>query len=145
MWLFGRKKKAAKEAEAKRLEAERKAKEEAEAKKKAEEARKLEEAKKAEEKKQEEAKKAAAPAPKKAEAKEEKADSKKELKKVYHVVKRQKDNKWCVKIEGSTRAIKLFDNKVEALEYCEKLAANQNGTLKVHASKGKNKGRIQSN
>ena len=30
--------------------------------------------------------------------------------KKYHVVKRKEDNKWTVKLEGSDKVIKLFDN-----------------------------------
>ena len=66
-------------------------------------------------------------------------------KKVYHVSKRASDSKWAVKKEGGEKVIKLFNTKEEALAYSEKLAANQDGSLKVHASKGKHKGQIRKN
>ncbi len=62
--------------------------------------------------------------------------------KVYHVSKRASDNKWQVFIRGSDKVIKLFDTKVEAEEYCTKMAKNQGATLQIHNSKGANKGKI---
>ena len=62
--------------------------------------------------------------------------------KVYHVTKRAKDDKWTIKIEGSTKVIKLFDSRDEASVFCEQLAENQDALLKYHASHGPNKGRI---
>jgi|GEM_PF-585395 hypothetical protein len=82
-------------------------------------------------------KKAAAP-----EAKAPKAASSKGPKKSYHVAKRP-DGKWYVKGVGQERALKLFKTKVEATEYAENLAKNQDAALYVHASKGKSKGKIQ--
>ena len=64
--------------------------------------------------------------------------------KKYHVVKRKEDNKWTVKLEGSDKVIKLFDTKDEAMVYVKQLASNQGASIAVHASKGVNKGRIQS-
>ena len=61
---------------------------------------------------------------------------------MYHVSKRASDNKWTVKFAGGNKVIKLFDTKVEALEYANKLAEKQEGGVHVHASKGKNKGKI---
>lgn len=61
--------------------------------------------------------------------------------KVYHVSKRASDGKWQVFIKGSDNVIKLFSTKVEAEEYCEKMAKNQGATLLVHKSKGANKGK----
>ena len=61
--------------------------------------------------------------------------------KVYHVSKRASDNKWQVFIQGSDKVIKLFDTKVEAEEYCTKMAINQSATLQIHKSKGVNKGK----
>lgn len=61
--------------------------------------------------------------------------------KVYHVSKRASDNKWQVFIQGSDKVIKLFDTKVEAEEYCTKMAINQSATLQIHKSKGANKGK----
>ena len=89
---------------------------------------------------------AAKPAPaKKAEPK--KAAPKKEEKKTvdfrnYHVAKRP-DGKWQVKYAGGEKAIKLFDTQKEALEYTNKMAANQGGAVLVHASKGAQKGKIK--
>ena len=96
-----------------------------------------------------EPKKAAKPAPKKAEpkkaakpaakpaAKKEKPDHRN-----YHVAKRA-DGKWQVKYAGGEKAIKLFDTQKEALEYTKKMAANQGGSVLVHASKGAQKGKIK--
>lgn len=60
----------------------------------------------------------------------------------YHLVKRE-DGKWEVKFAGGQKAIKLFNTQKEALEYSKKMAANQDGKVLVHNSKGENKGRIQ--
>lgn len=60
----------------------------------------------------------------------------------YHLVKRS-DGKWEVKFAGGQKAIKLFDTQKEALEYSKKMAANQDGSVLIHNSKGSNKGRIQ--
>lgn len=104
---------------------------------------------KAEEKKEEPAKK---PAPKKAPAKKEEAkeeskveaeDAPKKNTASYHISKRAKDNKWQVFRAGSDKVIKLFDTKVEAEEYTKRMAENQGVGYLSHASKGKNKGRIQ--
>ena len=40
------------------------------------------------------------------------------------------------------KAIKTFKTKTEAIEYANALAKSQKGTLLVHASKGKNKGKF---
>lgn len=79
---------------------------------------------------------------KKVEAKKETPVKKDAGIKVYHVSKREKDGKWQVFIRGSDKVIKLFDTKVEAEEYCTKMAINQGATLQVHKSKGVNKGKI---
>ena len=84
-------------------------------------------------------------APKEEETSEEvevKEETKATKKKMYHVSKRASDNKWTVKFAGGNKVIKLFDTKVEALEYANKLAEKQEGGVHVHASKGKNKGKI---
>lgn len=65
-----------------------------------------------------------------------------QLNKVYHVSKRQ-DGKWQVKAAKAQRAIKLFNTKAEAVTYANELAIRQDASTAVHASKGKNKGRIQ--
>ena len=92
----------------------------------------------------------AAPAkaePKKAAAsvKEVKAAPKKEEAgaKAYHVSKREKDNKWQVKLAKGEAVIKLFDTKAEALEYVNAMAERQGATVRFHASKGANKGKIR--
>ncbi len=61
---------------------------------------------------------------------------------VYHVAKRE-DGKWQVKFAGGEKAIKLFDNQMEAIVYVKKMSKNQKGKMLVHNSKGKNKGRIK--
>ena len=63
--------------------------------------------------------------------------------KVYHINKRTSDKKWTIKFANGQKVIKLFDTKEEALAYAEELADKQNGTVLVHASKGKKKGKIQ--
>ena len=62
---------------------------------------------------------------------------------VYHVSKRE-DGKWQVKFAGGEKAIKLFKTQKEALDYTKQMADNQGGSMLVHNSKGKNKGRIKS-
>lgn len=78
-------------------------------------------------------------------AKKEEKESKKEKEnvRVYHISKRLEDDKWQVKGRGDSKAIKLFNTKLEAEEYTKKMAENQGGTMLTHASKGKNKGKIQ--
>lgn len=66
----------------------------------------------------------------------------KEGTRVYHVAKRE-DGKWAVKFAGGDKAIKLFDTQKEALAYTKKMAANQDGKMLVHNSKGTNKGKIK--
>lgn len=61
----------------------------------------------------------------------------------YHLSKRSSDGKWQVFRAGSDKVIKLFDTKAEAEEYSKKMAANQGVAVLSHASKGKNKGKIQ--
>lgn len=64
--------------------------------------------------------------------------------KKYHVNKRKEDGMWTIKLEGSDKVIKLFKTKEEAMKYTEQMAENQGASIAVHASKGANKGRIQS-
>lgn len=66
-----------------------------------------------------------------------------EGRKVYHVVKRPEDGKWAIKLQGSTKVIKLFATKKEAEAYCETLGSNQNGTILFHNSKGPRKGSVK--
>ena len=63
-----------------------------------------------------------------------------EIKKVYHVKK--VDGKWEIILKDGLKVIKTFNTKVEALEFANNLAKSQNGTVLVHASKGKNKGKF---
>lgn len=98
-------------------------------------------AKKPEEKKEKPAPKKKAPAKKVEDKKEEDKDAKKNAS--YHISKRASDNKWQVFRAGSEKVIKLFDTKVEAEEYTKRMAENQGVGYLSHASKGKNKGRIQ--
>lgn len=80
---------------------------------------------------------------KKAAVEKEESEGKKESAKAYHVSKRE-DGKWQVKLAKGKVAIKLFDTKLEAIAYTENLSKNQGGAaVRVHASKGANKGKIQ--
>ena len=93
------------------------------------------------EQKEKPAPKKKAPAKKVEEKKEKDKDTKKNAS--YHISKRASDNKWQVFRAGSEKVIKLFDTKVEAEEYTKRMAENQGVGYLSHASKGKNKGRIQ--
>ena len=73
-----------------------------------------------------------------------KKEEKKDNTRVYHLSKRASDGKWVVKFAGGEKVIKTFDTQKEGLEYCKKMAANQDGALLVHNSKGENKGKIKS-
>ncbi|MCR4911569.1 MAG: DUF2188 domain-containing protein [Bacilli bacterium] len=61
----------------------------------------------------------------------------------YHISKRASDGKWQVFRAGSDKVIKLFDTKAEAEAYTKQMAENQGVAYLSHASKGKNKGKIQ--
>ena len=63
-----------------------------------------------------------------------------EIKKVYHVKK--VDGKWEIILKDGLKVIKTFSTKKEAIEFANNLAKSQNGTVLVHASKGKNKGKF---
>ena len=63
-----------------------------------------------------------------------------EIKKVYHVKK--VDGKWEIILKDGLKVIKTFSTKKEAVEFANNLAKSQNGTVLVHASKGKNKGKF---
>ena len=146
----------AEEAEKEEVPAEEPAQEEAPAEEPVEE-KKEEPAKKAPAKKatpaKEEEKKPAAkkaepakkPAAKKAapKAEEKEEDAPKKNTASYHLSKRASDNKWQVFRAGSDKVIKLFDTKAEAEEYTKRMAENQGVSYLSHASKGKNKGKIQ--
>ena len=62
-------------------------------------------------------------------------------KKVYHLKK--VDGKWQIILKEGKKIIKTFDTKEEGLKYGKALAKSQNGTLLVHISRGKNKGKFQ--
>ena len=115
--------------------------------KKAEPAKKPAPAAKPAEKKPEPAKKPAPakPAEKKPAEKKpaEKAASKPAGGAAYHVSKRASDNKWQVFIAGSDKVIKLFNTKTEAEAWVNEKAESTGRAVLVHASKGKNKGKIQ--
>lgn len=66
----------------------------------------------------------------------------KDFDRIYHIMKRAKDDRWIVKIAQSRKAIKIFDTQKEAITYAEGLAVNNNGVVRIFASKGANKGRI---
>lgn len=68
-------------------------------------------------------------------------EPKKAKKKVYFVKK--VEGKWQIILREGKKVIKHFDTKVEAEAYANQLAKNQDGTVLVHASKGKNKGKFQ--
>ncbi|OQC11312.1 MAG: hypothetical protein BWX74_00287 [Tenericutes bacterium ADurb.Bin087] len=76
------------------------------------------------------------------EVKKEDVKKEKEYERIYHIMKRAKDDRWIVKIAQSRKAIKIFDTQKEAIAYAEILASNNNGVVRVFASKGANKGRI---
>ena len=61
--------------------------------------------------------------------------------KVYHVSKRPQDNKWEIRIEGSSKAIKLFRTKKEAEEYAIPLAGDDTDNVRVviHRADGRPK------
>ena len=63
-----------------------------------------------------------------------------EIKKVYHVKK--VDGKWEIILKDGLKVIKTFSTKKEAIEFANNLAKSQDGTVLVHASKGKNKGKF---
>lgn len=71
------------------------------------------------------------------------SNKKADFTKVYHVNKRASDKKWTIKFAGGERVIKLCDTKPEAIAYAKSLAEKQDGVVLVHASKGKQKGKIQ--
>ena len=79
---------------------------------------------------------AAKPAPKK-------GGASKDSKRVYHLSKRAEDGKWVVKFAGGDKVIKTFATQKEGLDFCNKMADNQDGTVLVHASKGAKKGKIK--
>lgn len=114
--------------------------------KKAEPAKKAAPAKKAEpaeEEKKVAPKKEAAPVkkePAKVETPNEEVEGDEETKqraKVYHVSRHAASGKWQVKLAGGKVAIKLFDTQLEAIKYAKELAANQEGSIRVHSLKGK--------
>ena len=83
------------------------------------------------------------PAPKKEVKKEEKKEAPKKNTAAYHVSKRASDGMWQVFRAGSDKVIKLFKTKAEAEAYVKQMAENHGVGYLTHASKGKNKGKIQ--
>lgn len=63
--------------------------------------------------------------------------------KVYLIEKRDKDEKWIIRNESSTRVIKLFNTKQEAVDFGKNLCHSQIAIIKIQSSKGKNKGQYQ--
>ncbi len=57
-------------------------------------------------------------------------------------MKRKKDDRWVVKIAQSAKAIRVLDTQKEAKAYADELAENNNGVVRVFASKGAQKGKI---
>ncbi|MDR0523483.1 MAG: DUF2188 domain-containing protein [Candidatus Methanoplasma sp.] len=58
--------------------------------------------------------------------------------KVWHITKREEDDKWQVKAEGNEKATKLFRTKAEAEEYVKTLKSNNEGSRVVsHTKDGK--------
>ena len=78
-------------------------------------------------------------APKKVETKKDEAKEvvKKNMKKNYHVSRREKDGKWQVKFAKGEKAIKLFDTQAEAIAYAKDLAERNDGTHTIHKKDGK--------
>lgn len=60
-----------------------------------------------------------------------------------YIVSKREDGKWQVKFAGGEKVIKLFDTKVEAVDYTKKMAENQEGKVLIKPSKGKMKGKFQ--
>lgn len=60
----------------------------------------------------------------------------------YLVQKRSEDDMWEVKVKGSSRAIKLFKTKAEAMEFVKVRAANNDRGFVTRASKGEKKGKF---
>lgn len=56
---------------------------------------------------------------------------------IYHISYREKDRAWAVKYQKGQRAIKLFATQAEAIEYAKALAKNQDGSIRVHSTKGR--------
>ncbi len=64
-------------------------------------------------------------------------EDKKNMKKNYHVSRREKDGKWQVKFAKGEKAIKLFDTQAEAIAYAKDLAERNDGTHTIHKKDGK--------
>ena len=56
---------------------------------------------------------------------------------IYHVSERKDLNKWQVKLQGGTKALKTFNTQSEAIDYAKELANSQGGHIKVRAKNGK--------
>lgn len=55
----------------------------------------------------------------------------------YHIVYRQKDNKWIVTREGSDKTIRVLHTKKEAVAYATIKAINQDTNIVIHGRDGK--------
>jgi len=63
--------------------------------------------------------------------------------KIYLIEKREKDDKWTIRIDSSNKALKLFDTKEQAIKYGKELSYSQVAKLKVQSSKGKSIGQYK--
>lgn len=64
------------------------------------------------------------------------AQPKRTAQKTYHIGKRKADGKWQVKIAGGSKAIKLFNTQLEAINFAKKLAENQEAKIVIHKEDG---------
>ncbi len=64
------------------------------------------------------------------------ATPQKEVQNIYHITLRAKDDKWQVKKQNSTKAMKLFDTQLEAINYAKTQAKSNNGSIRVHKVTG---------
>lgn len=64
------------------------------------------------------------------------ATPQKEVTNIYHITLRAKDDKWQVKKQNSSKAMKLFDTQLEAINYAKTLAKSNNGSIRVHKVTG---------
>lgn len=57
-----------------------------------------------------------------------------EIMKNYHLT--HKDEKWHLKMENSSKAIKSFETKDQALDYSQDYMKKNEGSLKIHNQDG---------
>jgi len=55
----------------------------------------------------------------------------------YHILYREKDDKWYVKREGSDKTIRVLHTKKEAIAYATIKAINQDTNIVIHSKDGK--------